>query len=172
MSSSTAPAGHNSNRGHLWIGIGTALLGVLLAIGASQIGGQAGYGGAGPAFLPWLVSLVLIGLGLIQAVVALRSGVALVEAPTFDPRWKAVAWVSVGVLLNALLIERIGFIPSCALLFALAARGFRLGADERPGWATLGRDFVIGLAISAPVFWVFTKVLGLTLPALVKGGWI
>jgi putative tricarboxylic transport membrane protein len=164
--------GSTANRGHLWIGLGTALLGVLLAIGASQIGGSAGYGGAGPAFLPWLVSLVLIGLGLLQAVVALRSGVELVEAPTFDPRWKAVAWVSAGVLLNALLIERIGFIPSCALLFALAARGFRLGADGRPGLGTLGRDFIIGLVISAPVFWVFTKVLGLTLPALVKGGWI
>jgi putative tricarboxylic transport membrane protein len=130
--------GSPANRGHLWIGLGTALLGVLLAIGASQIGGAAGYGGAGPAFLPWLVSLVLIGLGLLQAAVALRSGEELVEAPAFDPRWKAVAWVSVGVLLNALLIERIGFIPSCALLFALAARGFRLGADGRPGLGTLG----------------------------------
>ncbi len=161
-----------ANRGHLWIGIGTALLGLLLAIGASQIGGSAGYGGAGPAFLPWVVSLVLIGLGLFQAVVALRSTAPLVEAPGFDPRWKAVAWVSAGVLLNAFLIERIGFIPSCALLFALAARGFRLGADERPLLISAASDFLIGLAISAPVFWVFTKVLGLTLPALVKGGWI
>lgn len=169
MSSTQA---HRANRGHLWIGIGTALLGGLLAIGASQIGGSAGYGGVGPAFLPWLVSIVLIGLGLLQAGLALRSGVELVEAPTFDARWKAVAWVSVAVLLNALLIERIGFIASCALLFALSARGFRLGADQRPGWAELGRDVLLGLVISTPVFWVFTKLLGLTLPGLVKGGWI
>ena len=160
-----------ANRGHLAIGVGTALLGALMALGATGIGGQAGYAGAGPAFLPWVVALVLVGLGLLLVGTALRAPAPLVEAPAFAPRWKAVAWVSVGVLLNALLIERIGFIVSCALLFALAARGFRLGADERPRPAGALSDFLIGLAISAPVFWVFTKVLGLSLPGLVKGGW-
>jgi putative tricarboxylic transport membrane protein len=162
----------SANRGQLWIGVGTALLGVLLAAGATQIGGQAGYGGAGPAFLPWLVAAVLVLLGVLQAGVALRQAEPLAEAPADPPRWLAVAWVSAGVLLNALLIERVGFIVSCGLLFALAARGFRLGADQRPGASELLRDFVIGLVLSAPVFWTFTKVLGLTLPGLVKGGWI
>jgi putative tricarboxylic transport membrane protein len=164
--------GHANNRGHFWIGVGTVVLGGLLALGATQIGGSAGYGGAGPAFLPWLVALVLVGLGVAQIVSARRHAEPLAEAPEFPPVWKAVAWVSAGVLLNALLIERVGFIPSCALLFAVSARGFRIGADERPSWASVGTDFVIGLVLSAPVFWTFTKVLGLTLPGLVKGGWI
>lgn len=161
-----------ANRGQFAIGVGTAGLGLLLGLGATQIGGQAGYAGAGPAFLPWLVAAVLLLLGLLQAGVALRQAEPLADAPADAPRWLAVAWVSAGLLLNALLIERVGFIASCGLLFALAARGFRLGADQRPEAAQLGTDFLIGLLLSAPVFWTFTKVLGLTLPGLVKGGWI
>ncbi|BDI05270.1 tripartite tricarboxylate transporter TctB family protein [Sphaerotilus microaerophilus] len=170
--SSNTHSGVPANRGHFWIGVGTAALGGLLALGATQIGGAAGYGGAGPGFLPWVVALALVGLGVAQIISARRHAEPLADAPEFPSAWTAVAWVSAGVLLNALLIERIGFIPSCALLFALSARGFRIGAAARPSAASVATDFVIGLVISAPVFWIFTKLLGLTLPGLVKGGWI
>jgi putative tricarboxylic transport membrane protein len=161
-----------NQRSFVYIGAGTVALGVLLGAGATQIHGDAGYGGVGPAFLPWLVAIVLVGLGLLLIRSARTKLEAMVEAPEFAPRWLAVAWVSVGLLVNAMLIERIGFIASCALLFALAARGFRIGADDRPTLRDALRDVVLGLIISAPVFWIFTKVLGLNLPALFKGGWI
>jgi putative tricarboxylic transport membrane protein len=132
--------------------------------------GYAGIGGVGPAFLPWLVAVVLVLLGL----ALLRQARTQPESSgeEFDPRRVAMAWVSAGLLANAALIEHIGFIASCAVLFALAARGFRIGADTRPSWADAGRDLVLGVLISAPVFWLFTRVLGLNLPGLVKGGWI
>lgn len=160
------------NRSFAAIGAGLLVLAGLMAFGASQIGGDAGYGGVGPAFLPWLVSGALAALGAALIVSALRHAEPLVEAPDFPPRWRAVAWVSLGLLLNAALIEHVGFIASCALLFALAARGFRVGQDQSPSWATLPRDAALGAVLSAPVFWVFTKVLGLTLPAITNSGWL
>jgi hypothetical protein len=44
------------NRSFVWIGGGALLLAALLAVGAAQIKGSAGYAGAGPDFLPWTVS--------------------------------------------------------------------------------------------------------------------
>jgi putative tricarboxylic transport membrane protein len=159
-----------SKRGYASIGAGTVVLGLLMGAGATQIGGAAGYGGVGPAFLPWLVAGVLVLLGL----ALMRQARTQPESSSeeFDARRVAMAWVSAGLLANAALIEHIGFIASCAVLFALAARGFRIGADARPSWADAGRDLVLGVLISAPVFWLFTRVLGLNLPGLVKGGWI
>jgi putative tricarboxylic transport membrane protein len=83
-----------------------------------------------------------------------------------------MAWISAGLLLNAALISRLGFVLSCALLFALAARGFRRSMGQPAGLRLLGRDALIGLALSAPVYWLFTKGLGLTLPGLTKTGWL
>jgi len=160
------------NKGFRAVGAGVLLLAALLAVGASQIGGEAGYAGAAPNFLPWVVSAAMAVLGIALIVGALRADVEWVEAPEFPPRWRSMAWVSAGLLLNAALIERIGFVASCALLFALAARGLRTGEDQSPDAATSLRDFVIGAAISAPVYWLFTKLLGVTLPGLVGGGWI
>jgi putative tricarboxylic transport membrane protein len=160
------------NRSFMWIGAGTLLLAALLAAGASQIKGAAGYAGAGPAALPWTVAAAMAILGVLLVVGARRAPAEWVSPPDFPPRWRAVAWIGAGLVLNALLIEHVGFIASCALLFAFAARGFRLGADARPTPKMFVQDVVIGAAISAPVFWLFTKVLGVTLPALVGGGWI
>jgi len=165
-------AGAPMNRGFVFIGGGLLLLAALLAVGASQITGNAGYAGAGPAFLPWTVAAVLAGLGATIIALALRHRGPIVAAPDFPPHWKPLLWVSVGLLLNASLIEYIGFIPSCALLFAFAARGFRLGADQAPSWGVTGRDLVIGAVVSAPVFWLFTKLLGISLPSLLGGGWL
>lgn len=170
-----------NRRAQTLIGAGTVGLAGLLAAGASQIGGEAGYAGVGPAFLPWLVSAVLAVCG-----VALIIGAAL-PAPAEDAPvpvsvdgedasagtdWSSMAWVSAGLLLNAALINQLGFVVSCALLFALAARGFRQSMGQATGLQQLGRDALLGLALSAPVYWLFTKGLGLTLPGLTKTGWI
>jgi putative tricarboxylic transport membrane protein len=161
-----------NNRSFVWIGAGVLLLAVLLAVGAAQIKGAAGYAGAGPNFLPWVVSAAMAALGICLIVGARRAHEAWVETPAFPPSWKAVAWISAGLLLNAVLIEHVGFIASCAILFTLAARGFRVGEGiTRPTTVMLVRDFAIGAAISAPVFWLFTKLLGVTLPSIMPGGW-
>jgi len=161
-----------SNRSFVTIGGGLLVLAGVMAAGAAQIKGEAGYAGVGPAFLPWLVTMALAALGVVTIVASQRHSAPLVEAPEAVPRWVGLTWVSAGLLLNALLIEHVGFVVSCALLFALAARGFRLGSDQRPGLLTFAKDFALGVVVSAPVFWMFTRILGLSLPALFRGGWV
>ena len=164
----------SSRRSQTLIGAGTVLLALLLAAGASQIHGEAGYAGVGPAFLPWLVSAGLAVCGVLLILDALRgrAGVAAHEPVTPPADLGSMAWVSAGLLLNAALISRLGFVLSCALLFALAARGFRRSMGESGPLRLLARDALIGLALSAPVYWLFTKGLGLSLPGLTKSGWL
>ena len=52
------------------------------------------------------------------------------------------------------------------------AAGWRAGTagGDRP--ATLATDIFSGLAISAPVYWTFTKFLAISLPGLTQTGWL
>ena len=45
------------------IGAGTLALGALIIVGATMISTEAGYGGVGPNFLPWLTAIVLTVCG-------------------------------------------------------------------------------------------------------------
>lgn len=150
--------------------------GLAMAWGALSISSEAGYAGVGPNFLPWAVAVALVccGIGLIRA--ARTGGFADMEAlttPATGPYWRGFAWMSAGLLLNALLITHIGFILACALCFACAARGLRGAAQQAlRGWTSVLRDVLAGMAISAPVFWLFTRFLAISLPALTPGGWL
>jgi putative tricarboxylic transport membrane protein len=154
---------------------GVLLLGALLAAGALTIPGEAGYGGVGPNFLPWVVAVSLMLCGALLLAQALGGGFNDREAPSGAARgdWVALAWVSAGVLATAALITRVGFVLACALCFVLAVRGLR-GAEGKPSGGARGTaiDGAIGLAIALPVFWVFTKLLGISLPGLTSTGWL
>lgn len=157
------------------IGAGTLGLAVVMAVGAAQISSDAGYGGIGPNFVPWVVAAMLGLCGAFLMWEALSGGYREMEEPSGAVRgyWPGFAWVSAGMLLNALLITRIGFILSCMLCFVLAVRGYKAsqGApDFRP--AAFLKDALIGLAIAAPVYWMFTKLLGINLPGLTGTGWL
>jgi len=161
--------------GQLAMGIGALLVAAVLAFGALSIPSDAGYAGVGPDFLPWVVSaaLGLCGVMLIREV--LTGGYRQMEEPSGAARgdWKALAWVSAGVLLNAALITIIGFILSCALCFVLAVRGLRMSEGKPAGnLQQTVKDAVTGMLISAPVFWLFTKVLAVNLPGITASGWI
>jgi putative tricarboxylic transport membrane protein len=164
-----------STRHQLLIGVGAAAIGAALAYGAWFIPSQAGYQGVGPNFLPWVVATVLLLCGGLLVWQAVQGGWRDVDAPSGAPRgdWAALVWVSAGVLVIAGLIERIGFIAACTLGFALAVRGLRL-AEGRPAGAARQTviDLLTGLAIAAPVYWMFTKVLAINLPGLTGTGWL
>ena len=161
--------------GQLAMGIGALAVAAVLAFGALAIPSDAGYAGVGPDFLPWVVSaaLGLCGVMLIQE--ALTGGYRNMEEPSGAPRgdWRALAWVSAGVLLNAALITTIGFILSCALCFVLAVRGLRASEGKPIGDVRQTvKDAVTGILIAAPVYWLFTKLLAVNLPGLTASGWI
>ncbi len=157
------------------IGAGVVLTGLGLAVGALSISSTAGYGGVGPNFLPWLIALSLLVCGGFIVWEARSGGFRSMDEPTGAAQayWPGFIWVSAGLLANAALITTIGFIFSCTLCFVLAVQGLRGAegkADRRPvAWL---KDALIGLAIAAPVFWMFTQFLAINLPGLTSTGWL
>ena len=49
-------------------------------------------------------------------------------------------------------------------------RGAEGKANLQP--AQLAKDALIGMAIAAPVYWMFTKFLAINLPGLTSTGWL
>jgi putative tricarboxylic transport membrane protein len=157
------------------VGTGTLVLGLLLAVGAVQISSEAGYAGVGPNFLPAVVGgmLTLCGAWLVWE--ARNGGFRSMDAPSGADagHWPGFVWVSLALLANAALITTLGFILSCTLCFVLAVRGFK-SAEQRLDLSlrALLVDAAIGFAIAAPVYWMFTQLLGINLPGITSTGWL
>ncbi len=164
----------STQRTEAFVAAACLVLGALLAWGATSISSEAGYSGVGPNFLPWVVALTLLVCGVLLLVQSLKGGFLGREAPegAASGDWLSFVWISAALLLNALLITRIGFIASCTLAFVIAVRGFHISQGRpRASVAAWAKDALVGAAISAPVFWLFTKVLGVNLPGLTSTGW-
>jgi putative tricarboxylic transport membrane protein len=177
--SSVSPSDEAAKAAAVWpqtlVGAGVLLTGLALAFGAIGISSEAGYGGVGPNFLPWLVSVVLVLCGAWILWEARTGGFRELDAPTGADRayWPGFIWVSAGLLLNAALITTLGFILSCTLCYLLAVQGLRrasgqAGVNAPRTWII---DFVTGALIAAPVFWMFTQFLAINLPGLTSTGW-
>lgn len=162
------------------IGIGLLVVAGVIMVGAAGFPSSAGYAGVGPDFLPWVVGCVLLVCAVLLIWQARSGGYRAMEEPTGSDHgyWPGFGWMSAGLLANAALITTIGFILSCALCFAMATRGLR-HADRHGGvqpvrgeLAQSVRDLVLGAAIAAPVYWMFTKLLAINLPGLTGSGWL
>lgn len=157
------------------VGAGMLVVAALFAVGATSISSEAGYGGVGPNFLPWVVALLLGACGVFLVWEAGSGGFRAMDEPSgaAQGHWPGFVWVSVGILANAMLITTIGFILSCALCFVLAVRGFKSSEGRLDlgvkAWIV---DAAIGIAIAAPVYWMFTQLLAIHLPGLTETGWI
>lgn len=190
-----SPGGrHRNGLGHVvnlrqgLVGAGTLLLGGGIAIGATQISSEAGYGGVGPNFLPWVVGLALVACGASLLWEAATGGFRGFfkqegegkgedegEGEGADGRadWVGFALMSAGILLNAALITTLGFVLSCALCFLFAECALRHSQGRlslRP--LRLLTSLAIGIAVAAPVYWMFTKALAIHLPGLTGTGWL
>ena len=96
-----------------------------LAAGAVSIPPAASYGGVGPNFLKWLVSIALMVCGVFTLLESRTGGFhAMDDADGVLPCWSGFTWDSAGLLANAALITNIGFIFSCTLCFVLAVQSF------------------------------------------------
>lgn len=159
---------------HGLIGAGVLAIAAVMAAGAVQISSEAGYSGIGPNFLPWAVAAALGATGVWLLWEALTGGFRNAEEASGAAHgdWVGFAWASAGLLANALLITRIGFILACTVCFVLAARGLRLSEGRPASLPVMGRDALVGLAIAAPTYWLFTKLLAINLPGLTATGWL
>jgi putative tricarboxylic transport membrane protein len=109
--------------------------------------------------------VVLGGLGICTlwaVVTGYRAREAVAEAP--GAGWKAVAVITVAVLLDVALVERAGFVIASMLLFWVTARAF----DPRHPT----RDAVFALVVSVGAYLLFGRVLELMLPAGILSGWM
>jgi putative tricarboxylic transport membrane protein len=139
--------------GALAVAAAVCALGVFFIAGAFSIAGDAQYAGVGPRVFPFLIggALVILGAGLALSV--LRR-----PAPSgIEPvRRHAIAFIVAGLALAIATMQPLGFPVAAAIVFALTARGF--------GSRHTGRDVLIGIALGALVYVVFSRGLGVSLP--------
>ncbi len=146
-------------RGEIWIAIGVIALGAFMMVQTMQINVSANYARVGPRVFPWIVSsvLVLLGLGLMRDFVTGRWVRDVDEEPLPALDRTALFWLVIGLALYLLTIKFAGFPIATGLLFAFAARAF----NSR----SIVLDLAIGLVLGIIVYIGFHHGLGLTLPA-------
>jgi putative tricarboxylic transport membrane protein len=142
--------------GDLVIAAALAALGIFMLWEVSAFPVSPGYARVGPRVFPVLVGAGLIALGFWLAWEAWRSQ-APSDAGEPPVHWAAFFWVLAGLLAEAALLERIGFVLAATLLFVMTARGF--------GSRRLPLDAAVGLVVAVIAYIGFTRGLGLGIPA-------
>ncbi len=151
-------------RGEVVAGLAVTALGLFFWWGTTLLSVAPFYARIGPKMFPTLIGGGLIIIGLWLTVVGWRkSWVAPPDdggPPTAD--WRAMGLIGGGLILHMLLIERLGFAPAGAVLFAATAAAF---GSRRIGASLLG-----GFVLCLIVYVGFAKGLGLTLPPGIFAG--
>jgi putative tricarboxylic transport membrane protein len=145
--------------GEIWLSLGLIALGVFLLYQTSQIDVAVTYARVGPRVFPWMISGVLVLLGILL----LRDGLTGrwvkddSEAEVLPPPdRKSLQWLGLGLLLYLAAVTYGGFAIASGLLFAFVARAF--------GSRRIAIDLALGLVIGIVIYIGFHHGLGLTLP--------
>jgi hypothetical protein len=107
----------------------------------------------GPAYLPVVLAVVLLGFG---ALLVLMAGKAPPLASVGFTEWRHAAAILLVCVFAALALERLGFRVTIALSLA-----FLLGVVERKGFALTA---AVSLAFAAGAFFLFDTLLRVPLP--------
>ncbi|MBD5801513.1 Tripartite tricarboxylate transporter TctB family protein [Azoarcus sp. Aa7] len=151
--------------GELLISLVLLALGSFVAFETQGIAETQGYSQVGPRLFPYLIGTGLVLCGAWLAWQALSGGWRAMpeEAETHAaPDRVGFLLISAGVVLHMVLIGWAGFVLASTLLFVLVARGF---GSMKPV-----RDLGIAAVLSTLVYFLFTRGLGLSLPAGLFGG--
>jgi putative tricarboxylic transport membrane protein len=150
----------------LILAVGVLAFGGFFLLGAFNIRVLPTYARIGPRFFPYIVAVGLLVCGVFLCVQALRGKAAQGQQeenadPNAKTDWRALALLSVALVLHMLLIERVGFILASSLLFWGVAYSF--------GSRRYLRDGIIALLLCVVVYVVFTRLLRLNLPEGILG---
>jgi hypothetical protein len=108
----------------------------------------------GPGFMPALLGLVLMVLGLVIA-----GGSLVIRGPRVEPvYWRPLVCIVGALLLFALLIEQAGLALTTVLVVLVAGSGYR----QRISWAWLG---VLAVGMAALAVGLFIHGLKQPIPA-------
>jgi putative tricarboxylic transport membrane protein len=152
-------------QGRSEIGVALLLLGLggVVLVDASNIRTTAAQiGPVGPKAAPVVVGLLLVVTAVMLAVDVLRGGRGTAEGGedvdlTHPSDWRTVLLLAASFLVNAALIEHIGWPLSGALLF--------FGASYALGSRHYLRDALVSLALGLISYLLFARGLGVALPA-------
>ncbi len=140
------------DRAALFVAVGLLALAALVAWDASRLGAGGAYARVGPQTIPFAIAICLGGLSIWTVFAAFRHD--------FPQRarqeWAPVLWIVGGLLAQIALIKFTGFSIATGVLFAMTARGL--------GRVSLPLALLSGILISALIWFVFGRLLQLTLP--------
>ncbi|MEU9508625.1 tripartite tricarboxylate transporter TctB family protein [Micromonospora sp. NPDC048170] len=145
-----------------------ALVGVLVLVDAARTGHAISAADAiGPKPVPILLGVLLLIVATLYTVDVARGGTGEPEAGedvdlTTPIDWRTVLLLIGAFLVNAVLIDRLGWVISGSLLFWGSA--FALGNRHHV------RNLLIAVALSLATFYTFAIGLGVSLPAGVLQG--
>jgi hypothetical protein len=130
-------------------------VGLFVALYASnqyQVGSAARMG---PGYFPTILGSILAVLGLVIALMSFREVVHILKPPPFTPR--PFIAVIAAVALFALLIGRVGLVPTTILMVIVTASGSNS--------FQLPRAVLLGISLSVIAWLIFSLGLQMTLPA-------
>jgi putative tricarboxylic transport membrane protein len=150
---STGGTTREQGRSEFGVALFLGALGALVVVSAILLPeSRIARGPVGPAAVPLVVGGLLVVTSVFLAVDVWRGGRGEPEGGD----WRTVAMLAAAFLANALLIERLGWVFSGAILFWGSA--FALGSRHYV------RDAVIAVALSIGSFYLFALGLGIVLP--------
>lgn len=140
------------DRAALFVAVGLLALAALVAWDASRLGAGGAYARVGPQTIPFAIAIYLGGLSIWTVFAAFRHDFPQRERQ----EWVPVLWIVGGLLAQIALIKVTGFSIATGILFAMTARGL--------GRVSLPLALLSGILISALIWFVFGRLLQLTLP--------
>jgi putative tricarboxylic transport membrane protein len=154
-------------KAELGVALGVVVLGGFVLVQATTIDAPATSNALGPRFFPTCIGLLLLVCGAWLAVDVWRGGRGEMEAgEDIDlaraSDWRSVAAVSAAFLLHAALIGPLGWPLAGAVLFW----GVAVSLGSR-AWV---RDVAVSVVLAFGIFAIFTRALGVFLPAGLMDG--
>jgi len=163
-----SPPERRVNIGEMLLALWAVLFGILIVWQTTLVRLTPAYSKVGPRVIPYIVGagMIVVGIWLAYEALTGRMSLGTTESEDADPAlptdWRTVGLLALALLVYLLLIERAGFIIASATLFVMAA--FAMGSRR------LARDIAIGIVMSTVLYVVFSRGLGLSLPAGILEG--
>lgn len=141
-------------------------LGGIILTQVSQIGTGAGFIVIGPRIFPLVVGIGFLILGLLfllrTTLIPDNDLIAEVAAESATTDWSTTALTLLSLVAYASLLHPLGYALATAVFFPVVAR--ILGSSHS------GRNVLIGLVLGLAIYLIFTRLLGVRLPAGLLAG--
>jgi putative tricarboxylic transport membrane protein len=166
-STSTTTGGTKQGRSELGVALGLLVLGAWAVVDALRLPEAQSRGPIDAKTIPLFVGGLLILTAVLLAVDVLRGGRGEQEAGEdidlgHGSDWKTLGLLTAAFVANILLIERLGWPVSGAVLF--------FGTTYALGSRHLIRNAIISIALSVGTWYLFNLALGIALPVgILKG---